>query len=296
MSGPPDGLERRRVETRPWARAARGAMASLARGGGGKKRREDITLLWQRYVAKRRAEDRDALLGHYDHLVDQVVAAALRRHRAGATLDRDDLRQEALLGLLAAIEARAAETAEAGGVAEAGFEDLARARMHQALVQAARSEDALPRGARRHLRELREAFDDLVRQQGREPSEDEVRTALALADATARQVTSAAAFARRRHFSALRAMGVAVEELVADEAPGPESVVERAVLISSLLAALERLSERDIAVITWSFVHHLSLQEIGARLGVSKTRAHQLLERAMARLGEEVRGSVRPAG
>ena len=68
MSGPPDGLERRRVETRPWARAARGAMASLA-GGGGKKRREDITLLWQRYVAKRRAEDRDALLGHYDHLV-----------------------------------------------------------------------------------------------------------------------------------------------------------------------------------------------------------------------------------
>lgn len=293
MSGPQDGVERRRVETRPWARAARVPMASPAGGGGGRRPREDVTLRWRRYVATRRAEDRDALLAHYAYLVDQVVAAALRRHRAGTTFDRDDLCQEALLGLLAAIEARAAEGSE---TPEVGFEDLARAQMHQALAQAARAADALPRGARRHLRELREAFDDLVRQQHREPSEDEVRTALALADATARQVTSAAAFARRRHFSALRAAGVAVEELVADEAPGPESVVEQALLISSLLGALEHLAERDIQVITWSFVQHLSLQEIGARLGVSKTRAHQLLERAMARLGEEVRGSVRSAG
>lgn len=76
---------------------------------------------------------------------------------------------------------------------------------------------------------------------------------------------------------------------VADDGTSPSSGAARNEMGDLLRSALDRLPERDRRVIAWRSFDQLTFEEIGARLGVTKARAHALHERALARLQEAFR-------
>ncbi|MEM7508371.1 MAG: RNA polymerase sigma factor [Pseudomonadota bacterium] len=63
---------------------------------------------------------------------------------------------------------------------------------------------------------------------------------------------------------------------------------ERAVIarddLARVIATLERMSERHRTAFELSWMHELSCSEIGARLGISKSRAHQLIRQTLVEI------------
>lgn len=90
---------------------------------------------------------------------------------------------------------------------------------------------------------------------------------------------------------------IRVEDVVADEtSEGPEGRVDRRALRDAIDTSLTWLPEREERVLRLSFgldgEEPLPLKEIGVRLGVSRHRARQIKDRALARLRAGARRRV----
>jgi RNA polymerase sigma factor (sigma-70 family) len=97
--------------------------------------------------------------------------------------------------------------------------------------------------------------------------------------------------ARNRHRSARRREGLAVrlaEARLGDAAPSPEAAALEDETRRVLLAAVERLPERDRLVIAYRYFLQLSESETAHALGVRSGTVKSRLSRALARLRAQV--------
>lgn len=85
----------------------------------------------------------------------------------------------------------------------------------------------------------------------------------------------------------------ALESLRAPE--GIESALDRATLASIVQRALDHLPVHYASALEWKYIDDISVQEIGARLGLSAKAAESLLTRARAAFREGFR-TLAPAG
>jgi RNA polymerase sigma factor (sigma-70 family) len=86
-----------------------------------------------------------------------------------------------------------------------------------------------------------------------------------------------------------------IDEETGEEVEFPDAeaqeAIEWAVVIREVQEALDRLSEAERQLIEWHYGDEaLSIREIAGRLGVSKSMAHERLQRAIARLRSECGG------
>lgn len=200
----------------------------------------------------------------YLPLVKRIVSQLSLQ--ASQVLDREDMEQIGLMGLL--------ESLRRYGEPDEQFGRFAALRIRGAILDELRRQDWRPRQIRQQVHKLRDAVRQLGLQLGRPPLEEEIL-----------EHTGLSAEEYHEHLVADSAAAIeSLDELLQNglEAADGRQGIEEQVLQQTLLEqALSRLDERERLVLTLYYQHELSLKEIGLVLEVSDARVCQISKQAL---------------
>ncbi len=189
--------------------------------------------------------------------------------QAGASLDRADMEQIGLMGLLEALRRY--------GVPDDKFAGYATLRVRGAILDELRRLDWRPRTVRQDSHRLRDTQRELRKQLGREPTDGEIaeRAGITLDALQALQMADNA--------ETLASFDELVEDLSnrASDSASPEAQYLRR---RSLEQALASLDEREQRVIQLYYEFELSLKEIAAVLGLTDARVCQINKGALKKM------------
>jgi RNA polymerase sigma factor for flagellar operon FliA len=212
------------------------------------------------------AEEGQHLLA-YAPLVKRIVRQ-LNSQVAGA-IDRDDMEQIGLMGLLEALRRY--------GQPDGAFGSYASLRVRGAILDELRRQDWRPRAVRQQSHKLRDAVRALTRKLGHEPSEQETIAGLGI---TADEYM---AYQLDENAELIASFDEVLHDVTADSSgtPGPE---EALMIRRSLEQALNGLSEREQRVVQMYYEFELSYKEIAAVLDLTDARVCQLNKAALGKM------------
>ena len=211
------------------------------------------------------ADEQKHLLA-YAPLVKRIVRQ-LNSQIAGA-IDRDDMEQIGLMGLLEALRRY--------GEPDGAFGSYASLRIRGAILDELRRQDWRPRAVRQHSHKLRDAVRALTRQLGREPSEQEIVSGLGITP------DEYQAYLMDENAEQIASFDEVLQESVTNEsAPSPE---EQLMVRRSLEQALHGLDEREQRVVQMYYEFELSYKEIAAVLDLTDARVCQLNKAALGKM------------
>ena len=212
------------------------------------------------------AEEQQHLVA-YSPLVKRIVRQ-LNSQVSGA-IDRDDMEQIGLMGLLEALRRY--------GVPDQSFGSYASLRIRGAILDELRRQDWRPRAVRQESHRLRDSVRALTRRLGREPLDAEIMAALKLTQEAFQEYQLA------ENAELIASFDEVLQESLgqADSAPSPE---EQLMVRRSLEQALRALDEREQRVIQMYYEFELSYKEIAAVLDLSDARVCQLNKMALGKM------------
>ena len=211
------------------------------------------------------ADEQKHLLA-YAPLVKRIVRQ-LNSQIAGA-IDRDDMEQIGLMGLLEALRRY--------GEPDAAFGSYASLRVRGAILDELRRQDWRPRAVRQQSHKLRDAVRALTRKLGREPSEQEIMSGLNLTPEAYQ------AYLLDENAEMIASFDEALQDTMgSDSAPSPE---EQLLVRRSLEQALRGLDEREQRVVQMYYEFELSYKEIAAVLDLTDARVCQLNKAALNKM------------
>ncbi|KQQ36120.1 flagellar biosynthesis sigma factor [Duganella sp. Leaf126] len=217
-------------------------------------------------VAVHSPADEQKYLVAYAPLVKRIVRQ-LNSQVAGA-IDRDDMEQIGLMGLLEALRRY--------GTPDETFGSYASLRIRGAILDELRRQDWRPRAVRQQSHKLRDGVRALTRKLGREPSDQEIMTGLGL---TTDQLQ---AYQLDENAELIASFDEVLQESVGqDSTPGPE---EQLMVRRSLEQALRSLDEREQRVVQMYYEFELSYKEIAAVLDLTDARVCQLNKAALNKM------------
>ncbi len=225
-------------------------------------------------VAKPRTEA-DVLVARHAELVKRIAY-----HLAGRLppqVEVEDLVQAGMLGLL---EAAANFTSDRG----ASFETYAGIRIRGAMLDALRKLDWAPRSVHRKARAAAQALREVENELGGEADESKVAARLGVPVAEYQRIVRDAAACRLLSLEDMTTPDGVVVEVPADPSADPFADVTDDAMRDALVAAIDRLPERERLVMSLYYEQELNLKEIGAVLGVTESRVCQLHGQALGRL------------
>lgn len=189
--------------------------------------------------------------------------------QASQALDRDDMEQIGLMGLM--------ESLRRYGQPDQGFASFASLRIRGAILDELRRQDWRPRQVRQQAHKIRDAIRELTRHMGQAPKEDDILKFTGISSQEYQDFLQAEACEAIESLDVLLQDG---RENFVDRASG----VEERVVIERLLAqALEQLDERERLVLVLYYQQEMSLKEIALVLEVSDARVCQLCKQAIAK-------------
>ena len=200
-----------------------------------------------------------------------------------AEVDREDLISAGIIGLIKAVDRYDPNRG-------ASFSTYATSVMRGAILDELRSMDWAPRGLRGRYRRLEEAIARLRQRLRRQPEEAEIIAELGLTPDEYRQLLYDASATAIVSLEALMEAGGDSRAPTTESAEvgraewNPAAVVDRAELHRLLGEAIAELPERDQLVISLYYHEELTMQEIGAVIGVTESRICQIHTQAIARL------------
>jgi RNA polymerase sigma factor for flagellar operon FliA len=216
-------------------------------------------------VAHSVADEQKHLIA-YAPLVKRIVRQ-LNSQIAGA-IDRDDMEQIGLMGLLEALRRY--------GEPDGAFGSYASLRIRGAILDELRRQDWRPRAVRQQSHKLRDAVRALTRKLGHEPSEAEIMSGLALTPEAYQ------AYQLDENAELIASFDEVLQESVSsDSAPSPE---DQLVVRRSLEQALRGLDEREQRVVQMYYEFELSYKEIAAVLDLTDARVCQLNKAALGKM------------
>ncbi|NLG36554.1 MAG: FliA/WhiG family RNA polymerase sigma factor [Clostridiales bacterium] len=236
----------------------------------------DKNSLWESYRANRSAAIRNQLLIEYAPLVRRVVHALPFTFMGCA--DEDDMIGEGIFGLMDAIDKYDARR-------NVKFETYASLRIRGAVLDKLRKMDVLSRGTRERVRQIEEICDTLEKSLMRHPTHAEIAQAAGLTEQAVRKALEEAALSNMISLEDVLA-GCGLQEDARTETP--EQILERSELTDTLTRAIEDLRDNEKQVVSLYYYEELTLREIGAVLGVSESRASQLLSRSLRKLRQKI--------
>ncbi|MDI6844152.1 MAG: RNA polymerase sigma factor WhiG [Anaerosomatales bacterium] len=250
----------------------------------------DIERCWAAYKETGDPEAREKLILNYSPLV-KYVAGRLSSNLP-QTVDTADLISYGVFGLIDAIDKFEPER----GIK---FETYAIARIKGAIIDELRALDWVPRSVRARARDIENAYVVLENRLKRVPTDAEVAAELGISlkeldDLLARlSYTSVVSFeelwsGRDDHDDRSSQGASAIKDHRAED---PVEVYESKELRQILADAIERLPERERAVVTLYYYEGLTLKEIGTILGVTESRVSQLHTKAVLRLRARIRAA-----
>jgi len=221
----------------------------------------------------------------YAPLVKYIVARIWRK-LPDHVIDQEDLIQAGIIGLMSALE-------KFDGNRDVQFETFARFRIRGAVLDELRIRDWLPRSSRNKNQRLARAFEELQRELGRAPEDDEVAKHMGIP--------------LEAYFKLLDdARGVSLvsrEDLppgyLENHAPsGVVRIVESGDPLAALLGAqtrerlkdaIDALPEKERLVLSLYYYEELTMKEIGKTLSLTESRVCQLHSKAVLHLRSVIR-------
>lgn len=224
-------------------------------------------------------DDQAKLVEEYLPLVGFV---ARRMHaKLPASVDRDDLYQEGILGLIDA----AAKWDPSRAIK---FKTYAKFRVRGAMLDWLRSIDWVPRSIRMKDSRVERATRDLKGRLRRPPTLEEVANALGMTTDELEAIRTETA-ARMIAIPVARGEDGEIEIDAADESlRDPGELLDGAIDAAKVQRALESLPPIERAVLRFYFEADFSLGAIGELLGVTESRASQIHTKALCRLEREL--------
>ena len=252
---------------------------------------EDVKELWKQFGKKRTTELRDRIIVSYLPLVKYVlgrISLYLPPH-----LDAGDLTESGVIGLIRAVE-------EFDLDREIEFTTFAVPRIRGAILDELRSHDWVPRSARKKASMLEGAYCELLEQDSRPPSTEQLAQRMGLSEEEVEKMEAEVAFASFLSLEGLRGSGDEGEVKMVDSIANPRSDNPLAALeseeeIDVLARAIDQLPYQERVVITLYYYQDLMLREIAKLLKLSKSRVSQIHNKAVLTLRAKIR-SMTTAG
>ncbi len=249
-----------------------------------------IPELWQEYKSTQSVDARNRLVLHYSPLVKYVagrVSSGLPHN-----VEQADLVSYGMFGLIDAIDKFDPERGYK-------FETYAIARIRGAIIDELRSIDWVPRSVRAKARAVEKTYAKLENQLLRTPTDAEVAEAMGTSEddlqALFAQISFFGLVALEETLSVGpdRSDSVTVGDSIPDSGPEPAGAFEDEETRQMLVAAINRLPEREKLVIALYYYENLTLNQIGQILGITESRVCQIHTKAVLQLRSKLGQSQR---
>ena len=239
---------------------------------------QELEALWKEYFQNRSNKKvRDTLIVQYIYLTRYVVGRV--KVSLPPTFSVEDISSYGVEGLIDAIEKY---TPDKG----ARFETYALMRIRGNIIDKIRSQDFLPRSARRKIKDVKQAQEQLRQKFGRPATTLEVADFLGMEPQRVDQIlaedTSIGSIYEKRGTSD---DSVPIIDTIQDENRlTPAEAMEEKDVKSELETALKRLPERERMIMVLYYHENMTLKEIGDTIEVSESRVCQLHAQAITKL------------
>ena len=239
---------------------------------------EELTALWETYFSDRTNKVvRDKLIVQYIYLTRYVIGRV--KVNLPPSFSLEDIASYGVEGLIDAIE----KYTYAKG---ARFETYALMRIRGNIIDKIRSQDFLPRSARRKIKEIKTVTEDLRLKLGRMPTTSEIASVMGIEKERIDEILAE----ETTVFSLHDKKGVAEDSVeiidtIQDENKlTPEEQMEEKDVKKELHNALKRLPERERMIMVLYYHENMTLKEIGEMIDVSESRVCQLHSQAIMKL------------
>ncbi|HME03748.1 MAG TPA: FliA/WhiG family RNA polymerase sigma factor [Solirubrobacteraceae bacterium] len=233
----------------------------------------EVTAVWREYRRTGDLRLRDRLIFTFAPMVRHIVYRKVREIPPHCEVD--DFLSCGMEALIRSIERYDPDKG-------ATLEQFAWTRIHGAVLDELRRQDWAPRSLRRAERTIGSARQRLVAEQEREPTHHELAAAAGMTDEelSARMRDLAAVDIGSLNKTIQADDSTTIERIDTleseDEDCDPTLSAERAVAKARFRKAFAQLPERERLVAVLLYVEGHTLNEIGARLGVSESRVSQI--------------------
>ena len=211
-------------------------------------------------------------------VVERIAQRMVRR--LPANVERDDLVQDGMLGLInALLRWTRATTGQ-------HFENYVSQRARGAMVDGLRASDSGSRQRRKEMRQIEQAIQLLGHTRGRSPTEAEVARAMNMDIAEYQRIlqdVDGYVLISLDDLSGEENSDFYLEQCAVSHLD-PLIVLERAAFRKTLIQAIEQLPEQKQLVLHLYYEEDLKMHQIGTALGLSEARVSQLHTQTIAQL------------
>jgi RNA polymerase sigma factor for flagellar operon FliA len=221
------------------------------------------------------------------HIANRLAA------RLPANLDRDDLVQAGMIGLLDAIE-------KYDSGREAQFRTYAEFRIKGAMLDDLRAADWVPRSVREYADLIGKAHTELASRLGHSPGEEEIASHLGMTLDDYHDLLTKARAVNLLSIEDLAPGGAEgdpghIFDVIEDPyATSPLDSLSLRTLKHRLVLAIQALPEKEQLVLSLYYDEGLNLKEIGEVMGITESRVSQIRTQAIMRLRTQVRDLTSP--
>lgn len=241
----------------------------------------EVDIIWSQFANdKTNKELRDKLIIQYIYLIKYVVGRL--RINLPASISTDDIAGYGVEGLIDAIE----RFVPSRGVR---FETYAVMRVRGAIIDKIRSQDWIPRGARRKYKKIQNAILKLQVSLGRAPTSEEIAVEIGTTkekvDASITEMEGNVLISLHDHKGDSSEGNLEIIDTIVDtKSVDPLQELEANDVKKSLSMALAKLPERERMLLALYYHENMTLKEIGEAISISESRVCQLHAQAIMKL------------
>ncbi|MCZ6628887.1 MAG: FliA/WhiG family RNA polymerase sigma factor [SAR324 cluster bacterium] len=234
-------------------------------------------------------KSREEMVLEYAPLVKQIANRLAAR--LPDNLDRQDLIQAGMIGLLDAIEKYDPQK-------ETRFRTYAEFRVRGAMLDDLRASDWIPRSVRENADRVGRAIRSLQSELGRQPEEAEIADSLKISLAEYHTLLLKAkavpllSLENLGSFEGDEQHGSIFDLLEDPDCTDPLDTLALQHLQERLSDAIRELPEKEQLLLTMYYDEELNLKEIGAVMGVTESRASQIRTQSIMRLRNALKSTA----
>lgn len=239
---------------------------------------KELEELWNSYFKDRTSKRlRDQLIVQYIYLARYVVGRV--KVTLPTTFSLEDITSYGIEGLIDAVEKY---TIQKG----ARFETYALMRIRGTIIDKIRSQDFIPRSARKRIKDVKIVIEKLKQQLGRVPTSSEVGNVMGIppekVDEILSEETTVMSLYEKKN-SGEESLEI-IDTIQDDKSTTPADELEQRDTKKELEQALKRLPERERMIMVLYYHQNMTLKEIGEMLEISESRVCQLHAQAIMKL------------
>jgi RNA polymerase sigma factor for flagellar operon FliA len=214
------------------------------------------------------------------------IAKEIYRHLPeGTSIEEEDLVQEAVLGVLKALDKLKRGSIDKNGILSKEAKSFLLIRARGAIFDFLRSLDFGSKQIRRKEKEIERIRETLMEKLGREPTEEELAKELGLSTEELFHLKEKINFSYILSLEEIfnSRLGKGFENFL-PSAGEPEREVEKRELLKKLTEALKLLEENELLILQLLFYEGLKTREVAHILDISPGRVSQIKKQALKKL------------